>query len=134
MSKLSAFLNPVKPEAKEIIISDRFRDEDGNVVPFKIRPLTQEENDALVRKARRTRTVNGTTQEYVDSSVLSKATVLAATVEPDFSSKEVCDAYGVLDPAMVPGKMLLSGEYAKLMQAITDLSGFNLDAEDEAKN
>lgn len=134
MNKLSAFLNPVKPEEKKVYISDRFRDEDGNVVPFRIRPLTQEENDALVRKARRTKTVNGATQEYVDSSILSKATVLAATVEPDFSSKELCEAYGVLDPSMVPGKMLLSGEYAKLMQEITNLSGFNINAEDEAKN
>ena len=134
MNKLSAFLNPVKPEEKEVYISDRFRDEDGNVVPFRIRPLTQEENDALVRKARRTKTVKGVTQEYVDSSILSGATVLAATVEPDFSSKELCEAYGVLDPSMVPGKMLLSGEYAKLMQEITDLSGFNINVEDEAKN
>lgn len=134
MSKLSAFLHPVAPEPKEVVISDRFLDNNGNPVPFKIRPLTQEENDALVRKAKRTKTVKGVPQEYVDSSALSRATVVAATVEPDFSSAELCEAYGVLDPSMVPGKMLLSGEYAKLMQEISDLSGFKLDVEDEAKN
>ena len=64
MSKLSAFLHPVAPEAKEIIISERFVGEDGKPVPFKIRPLTQEENDALVKRAKRTRTVNGMAQEY----------------------------------------------------------------------
>ena len=134
MSKLSAFLHPVAPEPKEVIISDRFLDDKGNPVPFKIRPLTQEENDALIKKAKRTKTVKGVSQEYVDSAILSRATVVAATVEPDFTSSELCEAYGVLDPSMVPGKMLLSGEYAKLMQEISDLSGFNLDAEDEAKN
>ncbi len=134
MSTLSAFLHPMQPEPKEVIISERFVGEDGKPVPFKIRPLTQEENDALVKRAKRTRTVNGMVQEYVDSSILSKSIVLAATVEPNFADKELCDTYGVLDPAMVPGKMLLSGEYAKLSQAINDLSGFNSNVEEEAKN
>ena len=134
MSTLSAFLHPKQPEPKEVIISERFVGEDGKPVPFKIRPLTQEENDALVKRAKRTRTVNGMVQEYVDSSILSKSIVLAATVEPNFADKELCDTYGVLDPAMVPGKMLLSGEYAKLSQAINDLSGFNSNVEEEAKN
>lgn len=134
MSKLSAFLHPLAPEPKEIIISERFVDEDGKPVPFKIRPLTQEENDALVKRAKRTKTVNGMVQEYVDSSALSRSIVLAATVEPSFADKELCDAYGVVDPSLVPGKMLLSGEYAKLVQAINDLSGFNSPVEEEAKN
>ena len=134
MSTLSAFLHPVAPEPKEIIISERFVGEDGKPAPFKIRPLTQEENDTLVKRAKRTRTVNGMAQEYIDSSALSRSIVVAATVEPNFADKELCDAYGVLDPAMVPGKMLLSGEYAKLSQAINDLSGFNSPVEEEAKN
>lgn len=134
MSKLSAFLHPVLPEPREVIISNRFVDDDGNPVPFKIRPLTQEENAALIKRAKRATTVNGVRQEIIDSSLLSALTVLEATVEPDFKSKEVCDAFGVLDPTMVPGKMLLTGEYAKLMQEITALSGFDTNAEDEAKN
>lgn len=134
MSKLSAFLHPIQPEPKEVILSDRFRDEDGNPVPFKIRAISQEENDTLVKKAKRTRTVNGMAQEYLDSAALTRSIVLAATIEPDFADKELCDAYGVLDPSMVPGKMLLSGEYAELVKHINDLSGFNFNAEVEAKN
>lgn len=134
MSKLSAFLHPLAPEPKEVIISERFADEDGKPVPFKIRPLTQEENDALVKRAKRTKTVNGMVQEYVDSSALSRSIVLAATVEPNFADKELCDAYGVVDPSLVPVKMLLSGEYAKLAQAINGLSGFGAPVEEEAKN
>lgn len=146
MSKLSAFLHPVQPEPKEVIISDRFveLDDKGNPVldengkkipvPFKIRPLTQAENSALVKKAKRVAVVNGVRQESIDSNLLSSLTVLEATMEPDFKSKELCDAYGVLDPTMVPGLMLLSGEYARLMQEITELSGFESDVEGEAKN
>ena len=134
MSKLSAFLSPVTPEPKEVIVSDRFRDENGDPVPFKIRPLTQEENDAIIKRSKRTRTVNGVVQEYLDNTAFSRSMVLAATVEPNFAEKELCDHYGVVDPSLVPGKMLLSGEYARLMQEITKLSGFNAPVEDEAKN
>ena len=127
MSKLSAFLHPVQVSLeKEIMISDRFRDEKGNPVAFKIRSITQEENENLLKKARRVRKVNGQLQEYSDSTDYSRAMVVAATVEPDFSSKEMCEAYGVLDPNLVPGKMLLTGEYTKLLQAIaTTLTRLN---------
>ena len=51
MSKLSAFLHPVTTsEEKEVVISNRFQDENGRPVPFKIRALTQEENDAFVKQ------------------------------------------------------------------------------------
>lgn len=135
MSRLSAFLHPVPvQQEKEVVISDRFVDENGNVVPFKIRALTQEENEALVKRSRHMRRIDGQWQEKLDNMELSRRTVVAATVEPDFSSQEMCDAYGVLDPLMVPGKMLLSGEFARLMQEITDLSGFDADIGEEAKN
>lgn len=134
MSKLSAFLHPVTTsEKKEVVISNRFQDENGRPVPFKIRALTQEENDRITKQATRQTKVNGQTVEKLDSVDFSRRMVVAATIEPDFQAKELCDAYGVLDPLLVPGKMLLSGEYAKLMNAITDLSGFG-DAGDEVKN
>ena len=46
----------------------------------------------------------------------------------------MCDAYGVLDPLLVPGKMLFSGEYAKLGREIMALSGAENGLEDEVKN
>lgn len=134
MSRLSAFLNPAtSEEEKEIVISNRFLDENGAPVPFKIRALSQEETDAITKKATRRMKVNGQTTEMLDSVDFSHRMVVAATVEPDFTSKEICDHFGVMDPLLVPGKMLLSGEYAKLMQEISALSGFN-DLEAEVKN
>ena len=134
MSKLSAFLHPVNIEnEKEVIISNRFVDEKGAVVPFKIRAITQEENDAIVKKATKRIKENGQITEKLDNVEFSRRMVIAGTVEPDFSAKEMCDAYGVLDPALVPGKMLLSGEYARLMKEISALSGFD-SIEEEVKN
>lgn len=133
MSKLSAFLHPVtEKKEKEVVISDRFQDEKGNPIPFKIRSLSQEENESLMKKARR---VRKTGQEEFNSTEYMRYLVVAATVEPDFSSKEVCDHFGVIDPSLVPGKMLMSGEYSLLVQEITKLSGFNQDdIEGLAKN
>ena len=126
MSKLSAFLHPVTTsEEKEVVISNRFQDESGQPVPFKIRALTQEENDAITRQATRRRKEGGQTIEQLDSVDFTRRMVVAAT--------ELCDGCGVLDPLLVPGKLLLSGEYARLVKEITKLSGF-AEQEDEVKN
>lgn len=136
MSKLSAFLHPVETQLeKEVVVSNRFRNEDGSPVPFKVRALTQEENDALVRKATRVEVKNGQRMEHLDSVDYARRMVVAATMDPDFTSKDLCDAFGVVDPLLVPGKMLLSGEYNRLMQAIASLSSVENDAmEGEVKN
>lgn len=134
MSKLSAFLNPVNiQEEREVVISDRFKDDKGNPVAFKIRAMSQAENDENVKRCTKKRRVGNQTEEYFDNIEFSRRTIVEATVEPDFRAKELCDAYGVLDPLLVPGKMLRPGEYSRLMQEINELSGF-ADLEEEAKN
>lgn len=143
MSKLSAFLHPVQVvEEKEVFVSERFvkRDEDGNpvldkngnTIPelFRIRALTQEENDLNVKKSTR-RNKDGT--EYFDTIDYSRRTVVSSTVYPDFSDRELCEGFGVLDPLLVPAKMLRAGEYNRLLTAINDLNGFS-DLNEDAKN
>ena len=117
-----------------MVIYDRFLDEQGQPVPFKIRALTQEENDQITKQATRQIKVNGQPLERLDSTDYTRRVIVAATVEPDFRAKEMCDAYGVLDPLLVPGKMLFSGEYAKLGREIMALSGAENGLEDEVKN
>ena len=148
MSKLSAFLNPVTTRrVEELVISDRFvkrddkgkpiLDENGNMIPetFKIQSLFQEESENIAKLSRKTKKVNGKQQESMDATEFSRRMVLAATVEPDFSSTELCESLGVMDPLLVPGKLLLSGEFNKLVSAITELSGFDaLELEETAKN
>lgn len=137
MSKLYAFLNPEPiEETKEVIISNRFKDENGNVIPFVIRTISQEENNRLVNKSRKIRKENGVSVEYLDHVELTKRLAVAAVKEPDFTNKELCDRYGTLDPLEVPCKMLRSGEFNRLMEEIRNLaekSGDNLTL-DDAKN
>lgn len=136
MSNLSAFLKPAYlREEKEIVISKRFLDEQGEPVPFKIRSISQEENEQITKASRRQYKVSGTVQERLDPIEYGRRMVVTGTVFPDFRDKELCEAYGTLDPMQVPGKMLQAGEFAALMTAISELSGFDADSpEDEAKN
>ncbi|MDR4023150.1 MAG: phage portal protein [Eubacteriales bacterium] len=134
MSSLYAFLHPEEAnEEREVIISNRFKDESGKVEPFKIKAVTQAENDEITRKSRKTKKVDGMTQEVFDAVEYNKRLVVAATVFPDFSAKELCENYGTLDPLDVPGRMLKSGEYSKLLSEISKLSGFG-EEDIDAKN
>lgn len=135
MNALSAFLHPtVTREEKEVIISKRFLGEDGKPVPFKIRSLTQEENAAIIKAATRQKKVDGQWQDFLDANELSARTIVEATVFPDFRSAELCEKYGTKDPVQVPGKMLLAGEFARLIDAVSKLSGFDKSLDEEAKN
>ena len=135
MSALSAFLHPaVTREEKEVIISKRFLGEDGKPVPFKIRSLTQEENAAIIKAATRQKKVDGQWQDSIDANELSARTIVEATVFPDFRSAELCEKYGTKDPVQVPGKMLLAGEFGRLIDAVSKLAGFDKSLDEEAKN
>ena len=138
MSNLKAFLHPVQSsDTAEVVVSKRFLGEDGKPVPFKIRPLTQEENNQITKRSMRLVSGGKRGEKELDSSAYASRIIVEAIVEPDFRSEELCKAYGTMDPMEVPGKMLLAGEYKRLMDAIMELSGFDEGAgslEDEAKN
>lgn len=134
MALLSAFLHPEKTGNKEVIVSDRFK-ENGKVVPFVIRPLTQEENAALLKQYRKVDKNSGT--EIFNRIGYNQAMVAAAVVEPDLNSAELQKAWGVLGPERVLTTMLYVGEYSKLMEEVQKLSGLDTDINDEieeAKN
>lgn len=138
MGTLHAFLHPEAPEQQEIVISSRFKDEKGNAVPFIIRAVSQEENEALRKKATRTYKdkKTGETVKDFDGAKFTRLFTIAGTVQPDFQAADLCEAYGVVDPELLLGKMLLAGEYARLSEAVAVLSGLNDEeaAEQEAKN
>ena len=139
MGVLDAFLHPIAvEETKKVEVSKRFVGEDGKPVPFEIKTIPQGENSQLIKKYTRRKLVNGSTTEIFDTVAYTNALIVECTVQPDFQDSRMCEAYGVLDPMMVPGKMLLSGEYSALVGEIMKLNGFDADSllkdEEEAKN
>lgn len=138
MGDIKAFLlPPVMEETKEVVISKRAKREDGSPVPFVLRAIDQETNDKLIRRSQRRVKMNGQLVTELDSEKYGKLLVQACVVEPDFKNTELCEYYKTVDPLDVPSRMLSSGEYARLMQEINTLNGFDddIDAiEDTAKN
>ncbi|MDR1438995.1 MAG: phage portal protein [Clostridiales bacterium] len=134
MSKASAFLKPAfEPRTEEVAISSRFLDGDGNPATFRIKTITQEENEALAKRAS---SAGRGGAQTVDRKKYGRLLIAACVEEPDFASKELCDAYGTTDPLDVPGRMLLAGEYARLTDRILELNEFKEFGEllEEAKN
>ena len=133
MGSLSAFLNPVKTANKEVIISDRFP-ENGKPVPFVIRPITQAENEELMKKHRK---VDKQGVEIFNRIQYNQELTAAAVVEPPLNNAELQKCYGVLGASKLLSVMLYAGEYATLLEEIQKLSGFDMDINDdieEAKN
>lgn len=130
MNSLKAFLNPVKAENKEVIVSERFREE-GKAVPFVIRPITQEENAALIRKhTKKDKKGN----ESLERVAYNQDMVSSAVVFPDLESEELQKAYGVLGASRLLSAMLYVGEYAQLMQEVQELSGLDQDINEEIED
>ena len=126
-------------ETRSIIISDRFKDKDGNPVPFVIKTLTQEENEKLRKRASKPVKKNGVViSETTDSDLYGKLLILESVVEPNLRDAELGKFYGTLSPEEVAGKMLTAGEYGKLASAISEFNGFTDSEveilEEEAKN
>ena len=137
MSKLEAFLRPaVSDKVKEVVVSDRFHGEDGKPAKITIKPITQAENERLIKLSTHTKKDKGQVFEAFDGGEYRARLVVECTVFPDFKQKELCDAYGVVDPLDVSRKMFNSGEYARLIDEIMEINGHKdiEELNEEAKN
>ena len=131
MGDIKAFLlPPVMEETKEVVITKRAVGEDGKPVPFKLRRIDQETNNKLVRQSQRKKKVNGRIITELDTTRFGNLQILECVIDPDFKNSELCAYYKTVDPLDVPGRMLSSGEYAKLMEEINKLNGFDDDTAD----
>lgn len=126
MSNLSAFLKPTYTEKKvEVIISDRFLNEDGTPAPFIIKSLSHEAFESIRKCSYKETVINGKKNQVVDNDLWLSRCIVASCTQPDFRDKELCNAYGCEDPISCPKKMLLEGEIQKLGKAILALNGLD---------
>ena len=137
MSALKAFLQPpVAGKTNKVIVSERFKGEDGQPVPFVIQAISQEKNEELSRLSREEKEVNGTVVSTLDNIAYTKRHMKACVKEPHLADSELCKYYGTMDPEDVLGKMLSIGEYKLLSEEIMKLNDLKTSAEKhkEAKN
>ncbi len=128
MSKLSAFLRPSPAGRTKEVFLDRFVDDDGKKVPFVVKSISSEENEAISRTCRK--------DGDLDSILYGNKVIVACMVEPDLRDAELCAYYGVMDPDMVPSRMFSVGEKQIISDAIFEINDVKAAQEKlaEAKN
>ncbi len=140
-SKFSAFMaqNVEKIENKKIVVSNRFKDEDGKPIEWEIRAIMEDENEELQRKCFVTTPIVGQRSSYnreLDQVKYVAALMSASVVFPDLNNAELQDSYGVKTPEALLKKMLLPAEMGVLASAVTEFSKLNEEEKliEEAKN
>lgn len=140
MSSLQAFFaQNVKVELiEEVVISERFKDESGNPIPWKIKSITEEENEEIRKASMNYVKVKGGQRipELKMEEYLAKVAV-ASVVFPNLRDAELQKSYGVVGAESLLKKMLLPGEYADLIQKVQEINGFSANVAelmDEVKN
>ncbi len=122
---LQAFLRPEVLPAREmeVVLSDRFRDQDGNPVPFKLKGISEEENSRIRRSCQRPGH-NGVDAPSFDREHFLRAFTAACVVSPDLKNQSLQQSWGVLGEEALLGVMLTAGEFAKLFAAAREVCGF----------
>ncbi len=137
MSQLQAFLNANANKnntiTEEVIISDRFKKENGELMKFTITALNDDEMEEINKACQRfgkKGKVDFETKKY------TRMIAIAGTKDPNFRDAESLKATGVSTPTDYIKKVLLPGEIEHLAEAIHSLSGYkDMDElREEAKN
>ncbi|WP_410769579.1 phage tail assembly chaperone [Fontibacillus sp. BL9] len=139
MSNLSAFFaqNANSEINEEVVISARFKDEKGNPIPWKLRSMTEEENEAIRKSAQRKVRDRGVVTIDTNSEEYLAKMVVASVVFPNLKDADLQKSYGVMGSDKLLRKMMLPGEYATLLQKVQEINGFDKDVNelvDEVKN
>ena len=136
MSDLTAFLCelPIENRTKQVVISNRFKDAEGNPLPWTIRGISFEEaceieKQCVVRDAK-------TGVQYVENTAQAIKQIAACVVDPNLNNARLQDHFKVKTPEALIGKLLTPAEGRKLLAEIRSLNDESMveDALEPAKN
>lgn len=123
MSNFRAFMKgEEKKKTKNIIVSDRFSDEEGNLVPVTIQTLSTSELK-YCRNQAKIEDENGSSA--LDSDIFEMELLKKSIIFPDLRSTELQDSYGVMGEDDLITEMFTAGEYTYLTNEIQKFNGFN---------
>lgn len=130
---LQQFLNqnPVDKITKEIVVSDRFKNENGDILKFKIKAMTLSQFEDIKNKAS---FLNKKNDLSVNEDLFNSLVVIENTVEPSFKDAESLKSMGCSSPKQYLNKTLLAGEVSTISDAVISLSGFDKTIEDLAED
>ena len=134
MDSLKGFFkeNVAVVENEKVVISERFKDENGNPLKWEIRTITNAEDDKLREKNTKQEKIkkNVYIPKFDYNSYLSDL-IISCVVFPNLKDKELQDSYGVMGEGDLLSAMLLPGEYNALAEEVNNICGFNRDIMEE---
>ncbi|GAA3410399.1 phage portal protein [Paenibacillus hodogayensis] len=140
MSDLSMFFaqSAVADTTEEVVVSERFKDKDGQPAAWKLRSMTQAESEECRKAATKYgKGKNGVRLPEVDPDEYMAKLAVSSVIFPDLRNAELQKSYGTLGAESLLRHMLLPGEYAVLLEKVQELNGFDKSLDelvDEAKN
>ena len=140
MSTLSYFFAQHAEANTEMpfVVSSRFKNEEGEPVPWTLRSMSEVENEQCRKAAtKQVKGKGGVVTPEIDFNEYTAKLIVASVVYPDLKNSELQQSYGVMGAESLLRKMLLPGEYTALLQQVQTLNGFNQDMNDlvnEVKN
>lgn len=137
MSLLKEFLVEnanVSNTEEEVAISPRFKDKDGKILKFKIKPMNGDEFGRY-QKACTTISITGKNRNtQFDSGKFNQMVIVNHCIDPDFKDEDFLRQIGCQTPDQAVQKVLLAGEIVELGNQISKLSGFDTDINEEIEN
>ncbi|WP_141502665.1 phage tail assembly chaperone [Paenibacillus luteus] len=128
MGDLSVFFaqNAAVESTQPFIVSDRFKDAEGQAVAWELRSMTEAENEECRKSS--TRKVKGKNGVFVPETNTDEylAKLVVSSIQfPNLKDADLQKSYGTLGAENLLRKMLLPGEYASLVQRVQEINGFN---------
>ncbi len=126
--------NPVDTMTKEVVVSKRLKDENGELFKFKIKPMLQDEYLSYQQQC--TTAKKGGKIDF-NTSKFNQLLILNHTISPNFRDAEFLQKANCMRPEQALNKYLLSGEIQVLSEQIRVISGFEDsldDLVDDVKN
>ncbi len=140
---LSFFMPGVAEETEEIerLVSKRFKDKSGNIIPFRFKAITTERIEEL-EKLHTIPVYSGSrrrkTGERLDQARFMAHIAVESTVYPNFKAAEFRKKYKLQDPIEIAKKVLhIGGEFTEWINITNEINGFDdsfEDLEEAAKN
>lgn len=142
MSDFTAFMRADRKTAEEIefVVSEAFTDEEGNAVPWRLKPVSADVDKQIRSSCQRRIPIPGARgqfrQETDTEAYIAKITA-ACVVYPNLNNVELQNFYGAMSAEELLTKMLLGGEYNRLYMKVEELLGYGETMDeliDDAKN
>ena len=138
MGSLTAFLagNAEKTPNVKLVVSERFKDENGNPVEWEIKCINTAEDERLRKSSNKRVPVVGKKGQYteeMDWDLYLGKLAAACTVYPDLADAELQISYHTEGEANTLKAMLKPGEYTYFVQRVQELNGFTESFDDKVE-